>query len=764
MDYRREVFKDYLIEIIEYKKGEVSMKLKRIHIIKTFIALVIFYLLSSSQTVFAAQTKSYDISKGNVTIEKSGNYTITGKTSANTITIKKGVSANITVQNIDISISDSNKYPILVESGGSANFILKGENKITNRFDDGISVKSGGKFIVSSYSTGSLEVSGGLESSGIGGSGAIIINGGKIKAFGGIYGYGIGSGSAYQYFASYKDEAGSITITGGNVTAIGGAEAAGGIGYSSDKKIGTVTITGGTVYATSGNAGIGDHSFDGKGNKITISGGHVTAIGNAYGVGIGNGLTSTGTTVTISGGTVKAVGCIGITMYDTWSYGNDSRLWKPAQANDISAEKIKITGGQIFADNCSVRPVNAEGQNLYPMLIQTEVEKVTKISVYQKNYGSKDISSNGILGLWLPNLQGDKTFLEVTFASGKKTTKDACNTRNVLQDFSQMTDIVFDVSISNLDVYADGIIYNNKMYKRYGEVPIKITGSTSKNQIIVHSGKHRFELENVSVDYRNQTNQMFFIVGGESDVLINYQKQNTIKTGGKSVGFFVGNSANLSFTSTSNENKLILESHDDSYGLATGRGSIKQLGGSISLLAKDKSIGMYLGNEGSFSLYNGKIDGVSSLQSVIYGLNFMRVNVHGGTMNIDNIGYKEEGNEEVPDYSRFTITNGEVRVSNRMIFSRFDITGGTINAHLLGSGSGTSIYMYQGKLVMDKFITNYYEVFEEGSKANTWREDLKSGGASTLSALQSAVIYGGEVKETNNVTVEEMNKIMFGRS
>lgn len=310
-----------------------------------------------------------------------------------------------------------------MESGGAANFILKGENKITNRFDDGISVKAGGKFIVSSYSTGSLEVFGGLESSGIGGSGAIIINGGKIKALGGINGYGIGSGSSYQYFASYKDEAGSITITGGNVTAIGGVDAAGGIGYSSDKKIGTVTITGGTVYATSGNAGIGDHSFDGKGNKITISGGQVTAIGNAHGVGIGNGLKPTGTTVTISGGTVKAVGCIGINMYDTWSYGNDSRLWELVQANDISAEKITITGGQIFADNCSVRPMNAEGENLYPMLFQTEVGKVTKISVYQKNYGSKDISSNGILGLWLP-IQGDKTFLEVTFASGKKQQKN----------------------------------------------------------------------------------------------------------------------------------------------------------------------------------------------------------------------------------------------------------------------------------------------------------------------------------------------------
>ena len=136
------------------------MKLERIRIIPMLFALVLVYLVSA-RSVYAAQTK-YDISKGDIIIKKSGNYTITGKTSSNTIRINKGVSANITIQNIEMLLTVPQKTPILVESGGTANFILKGENKITNEYNVGIFVTSGGKFIVSSYSTGSLEVSGGF--------------------------------------------------------------------------------------------------------------------------------------------------------------------------------------------------------------------------------------------------------------------------------------------------------------------------------------------------------------------------------------------------------------------------------------------------------------------------------------------------------------------------------------------------------------------------------------------------------------------------
>lgn len=737
------------------------MKVEKIRIIQKMLFIVVICFLSSSKSVFAAQTKSYDISKGNITINKSGDYTISGKTDKNTITIKKGVSTNITLRDVEISTTES-KVSILIEERGTANFILNGNNKITNQWQDGIHVKSGGKFIVSSNSTGSLEVAGGISDAGIGGSGAITIKGGTIKAIGGQYGYGIGSGAAYQLHQDYDGEAGSITISGGNVTAVGGKDAAGGIGFSSKKSIGTIAITGGTVYSTSGGSGIGAHDFEGKGNKITISGGNVTAIAGAYGAGIGSSLNPNGTSVIISGGTIKADGGMGTAVYDSWSYSNDSRLRQNKQEYDIAAKNITITGGQIFADSCSVQPQNSQGQKLYLMLIPSEKGKVTKITAYQKSYGNKDINSQGILSLWLPRLESKegKPCLDVTFSSGKHTTMDYLSTFDALQSYSSSNDMVFNLSSGNLDVYANGLIYKNKIYRRNSNYEsIKVTGSTSNNQIIVHSGKHRFEFENVTVDYTKQTDKMFFVVNGESDVLINSKKQNTIKTGGNSVGFYVGTNAKLSFAGNSNEDKLTIESYDDSYGFATSNGSIQQFGGTISMTAKQNSVGIYLGNAGGFSLYNGVINGISSTQNIIYGLNYMKVNVYGGIMNMDNIGYHDEGNEEVTDVSCFTISNGEVNVSNRMIFNKFEVTGGTINAHLLGSGIGSKIFMYQGKIVMDQFITDYsnlgYDVVFEYKTPD--------GGISKESALDISTIYGGEIIETHNVTIEELNKISFGR-
>ena len=378
------------------------MKGNKKRIIQAILFLFFVCLLSSSKSVFAAQTKSYDISKNNITINKSGDYIITGKTNNNTITINKGVSTNITLLDIELTATGYQNIPILIESGGAANFILKGENKITSK-TDGIHVKSGGKFIISSYSTGSLEVIGGMENSGIGGSGTIIIKGGTVKAVGGLRGYGIGNGYAYHLDYDNKENAGTITISGGNVTAIGGTEASGGIGYSSSTSIGNIDITGGTVTAISGGAGIGDHSFQAKGNKITISGGNVTAIGGAYGAGIGGNLSNNETSVTITGGTVKASGGTSTSMYDNWSYSNLD-LKGQKQENDIAAKNITITGGQIFAESCSVQPKNSKGQILYHILVPSEVGKVTKITAYQKSYGSKDINSKGILSLWLPNL------------------------------------------------------------------------------------------------------------------------------------------------------------------------------------------------------------------------------------------------------------------------------------------------------------------------------------------------------------------------
>ena len=737
------------------------MKANKRRIFQTMLFLVVICLLWSFSSVSAAQTSAYDISKDTITINKSGNYTISGKTDRNTITISKGVAATITLQDVEISTSNSQKISILIEERGTANFIIKGNNKITNQWQDGIHVKSGGKLIVSSYSTGSLDVAGGLDDSGIGGSGDIIIKGGKIIAKGGEYGYGIGGGYAYQLYQDYNDKAGSISISGGNVTAIGGKDASGGIGFSSRQSVGTIEISGGTVYSVSGGSGIGDNSFESKGNKITISGGNVTATGGAYGAGLGSSLNPDSTAIIISGGTVMVHGDRGTSVYDSWSYSNDMRLRQSRQEYDIAAKSIIITGGQIFADTCSVQPNNSQGQKLYPMLITSEKGKVTKITAYQKSYGSKDINAQGILSLWLPKLNSKegKPCLDVVFSSGKHTILEYLNYFDLLQEYNNSNDMVFDLSSSNLDIYKNGLIYKNKIYRRnsYDE-PIIVTGSTSDNQIIVHSGKHRLEFDNVNADYSKQTDKMFFVLKGESNVIINSKNQNNIKTGGKSVGFYVGTNAKLSFAANSKEATLTIESYDDSYGFATSNGYIQQLGGTISMTAKQNSIGMYLGNAGVFTLYNGIMNGISNTQNVIYGLNYMKVNVYGGIMNMDKIGYHDEGNEEVTDASSFTISNGEVNISNRMIFNTFEVTGGTIQAHLLGSGRGTKIYMYQGKVVMDQFITDYTEI-----EYDVVFEYKTTDGVSKESALGTSTIYGGEIVETHNVTLEELDQISFGR-
>ncbi len=91
-------------------------------------------------------------------------------------------------------------------------------------------------------------------------------------------------------------DAGSITINGGSVTAVGGTNAAGiGGGYS--RSAGTVTINGGSVTATGGTdaAGIGSGN-QGSVGSVTISGGSVTATGGTGIVGIGDGTNSQGST------------------------------------------------------------------------------------------------------------------------------------------------------------------------------------------------------------------------------------------------------------------------------------------------------------------------------------------------------------------------------------------------------------------------------------------------------------------------------------
>ena len=155
----------------------------------------------------------------------------------------------------------------------------------------------------------------GIGSGARGSSGPIVINGGTVIAESGTRGVGaagIGSGSLAS--------SGSITITGGSVSAVGHNYGAG-IGSGARASSGPIRISGGTVDATSiSGAGIGSggryYKSDSNANgSITITGGTISAksggtskdfSGSGAGIGAGSGGPQVGD-ITISGGVVKAV-------------------------------------------------------------------------------------------------------------------------------------------------------------------------------------------------------------------------------------------------------------------------------------------------------------------------------------------------------------------------------------------------------------------------------------------------------------------------
>ena len=214
--------------------------------------------------------------------------------------------------------------------------------------------------------TGTLNATGSNGNAGIGGkgtedAGTLTINGGNIIAKGGVYqnnragGAGIGGGCAVSTYTG--GSGGTITINGGTVTATGAISAAG-IGGGSqnsatydDGSCGNITINGGTVTATGGDMGVGiGCGSNGNGGTITINGGNVVCTGGTRSAGIGCGSSSSTSTIiptiTITGGSVTATGK------------------SPAAGiggGKVTAGSITITGGTVkaFAEGGSLSPAGS---------------------------------------------------------------------------------------------------------------------------------------------------------------------------------------------------------------------------------------------------------------------------------------------------------------------------------------------------------------------------------------------------------------------
>jgi len=299
--------------------------------------------ISTGDTIQVAAGASATISgSADVMISCGAGVTLT----LNAVTIVNGLQSGSAAS---LTFTGSNNTLILV---GSSTLKSYAKNWTPTPILPAVQVTSG--TAVTIEGSGSLTAIGGGDASyggaGIGGgdgqnAGTITINSGTITAEGGYYSAGIGAG---QYATGTS---GTITINGGTVTATGGNRAAGIGGGGSGSSGGTITITGGSVTATSGTygAGIGGGT-GGDGGTINISGGTINATAiTAYGAGIGGGQNGIGGTITISGGTITASGAEGGTG-----------IGGGFQANGGS---ITISGGTITASGANNTSGIGDGMN-----------------------------------------------------------------------------------------------------------------------------------------------------------------------------------------------------------------------------------------------------------------------------------------------------------------------------------------------------------------------------------------------------------------
>lgn len=246
--------------------------------------------------------KEYDLKNGEVIIDRDGDYTISGTYKKTTgtahitdhvITVKKDVSATITLKGVSIETANANTVQmscIELEEGADVTLVLSGKNNLYTVSNScaAIHVPEGSSLTIKAGSDQDVLYSfARAYGAGIGGNsgeghGEITIESGTVAACSGMRltdkgtekgtesdsGAGIGSGSA-------GIGGGMITIAGGSVYAAASVGAGIGGGYKGTS--GSIVISGGDVEARSGEynstvkaVAIGPETVDGTNNSFTL--------------------------------------------------------------------------------------------------------------------------------------------------------------------------------------------------------------------------------------------------------------------------------------------------------------------------------------------------------------------------------------------------------------------------------------------------------------------------------------------------------------
>ena len=270
--------------------------------------------------------------------------------SSNTVTIEtndKNDKVEVTLKDVNIDTSSRNKAAVSVTGEGDTNIKLDGDNALkSDIYRSGIYGSGSGSLTISG---GTVTANGDDGGRGISSSGSVTISGGSTVTANG----GNGTISGGDGICSN----GGVTISGGSTVTANGGNGGSLVGGDGIRSGGGLTVSDGTVTAKGGNGDSKDgYGGDGirSGGVITISGNTVNAAGGYGGKVGGYGICSFDR-VAISGGTVEAAGGNGSTGGGSGIYSSvidlSGSLELTAKAGSPNGKALSQRGNELDLDD-----------------------------------------------------------------------------------------------------------------------------------------------------------------------------------------------------------------------------------------------------------------------------------------------------------------------------------------------------------------------------------------------------------------------------
>ncbi len=516
---------------------------------------VLMAMVSSIATAAFADT--YDLNTGSVTVETRDDgityvtqkdaeinehpdttgVTITsnGTQTSNTITVETAdkQTTNVTLENVHIEQPDSHwsgntdPAPIEIKGKGDTNLELNGDNIVLSGNSNHAGIEK-----ADVNGTGTLTIKDDVNDNGKPKTGTEADTTGKLLAGGYQEGAAIGGGGT----ADLCDTS-NITITGGDITAIGGNNGGSGIG-GGGRPGGTgsnICIEGNAHVTATSEEGAAIGGGDSGGNSITIKDHAVVDAYGKYGAAIGDGGLNIGngrpTTITISGNaTVHAetaeFGCaigsgqhfgsnLTINIEENANVTAIGSHGRPAIGNDRCAEgtttTINITGGTVNA-------INSYGSDnpSYPNDGTRETGPAIGATMEGDHGGTCNVNIN--------SSTGDTVVNAYIYGKGSGTAIGSVTPIYTYNDITQRYDFV------HQDVPADSVSYNADGSSHFGErnsAIVNCYNNGTVNNGTVADENEKLDLPSTLDDYASGYNQHRYrheITGGTLTKVVHNRK------------------------------------------------------------------------------------------------------------------------------------------------------------------------------------------------------------------------------------------------